>query len=61
MEEIGVFRAPFVPSHTRDDYLENIISSVQAKMPEPEVELDDRPLSQLMENEGDIGSGHRIT
>ncbi|GEM_PF-3034712 len=29
-------------------------------MPEPELEKDDRPLAQLKEHEGDIGSGHRL-
>jgi|GEM_PF-88580 len=31
MEKIGVFRAPFMPSHARDNYLEDIINDVQAK------------------------------
>ncbi|UCG53400.1 MAG: 2-oxoacid:acceptor oxidoreductase family protein, partial [Candidatus Latescibacterota bacterium] len=59
-EKVGVLRAPFVPNHTRDEHLENIISEIQATMPEPIGVEDDRPLSQVQEKEGDIASGHRL-
>lgn len=60
MDRIGVLRAPYLPTHVRDGNLENIISRVEAKMPEPEVEKDDKLLALIRDKEGDIGSGHRL-
>jgi len=60
MDKIGVLRTPFMPSKTRDNELEEIIDDLQARMPEPEVEKDDRPLALLKEHDADIGSGHRL-
>jgi pyruvate ferredoxin oxidoreductase alpha subunit len=60
MEKIGVLRAPFMPTTTRDIYLEQIISNIEAKMPRPVREKDDRPLALLKEHDADISSGHRL-
>jgi pyruvate ferredoxin oxidoreductase alpha subunit len=59
-EKIGVLRTPFRRNFTGDGHLENIISEVQATMPEPELEKDDRPLALLQEHEGHVSSGHRL-
>jgi len=60
MEKIGVLRTPFRANRTRDDYLENIISEVEATMPDPVLPEDDRPLTNLMENDGTVSCGHRL-
>ena len=60
MEKIGVLRAPFMPTTTRDSHLEEIIANIEAKMPRPEIKQDDRPLALLKQHCGDISSGHRL-
>jgi pyruvate ferredoxin oxidoreductase alpha subunit len=60
MEKVGVLRAPYLPTHVRDDNLENIISRVEAKLPEPTVGKDEKLLALIMDKEGDIASGHRL-
>jgi pyruvate ferredoxin oxidoreductase alpha subunit len=60
MDKIGVLRAPFLPTTTRDSHLEEIIANLEAKMTRPEVKKDDRPLALLKQQCGDISSGHRL-
>jgi len=60
MDKVGVLRAPHLPSHCRDENLESIISNIQAKMPKPPVHKDDKLLALNREQEGELGSGHRL-
>jgi len=59
-DKVGVLRAPYLPTHIRDANLENIISRVEAKLPQPEVSKEDKLLALIKGQEGDIGSGHRL-
>ncbi|OGT84457.1 MAG: hypothetical protein A3G96_06850, partial [Gammaproteobacteria bacterium RIFCSPLOWO2_12_FULL_52_10] len=60
MDKVGVLRAPYLPTHIRDANIENIISKVEAKLPEPVVNKDDKLLALIKGQDGDIGSGHRL-
>lgn len=59
-EKVGVLRTPFRSNRTQDDYLEGIISEVEATMARPDTAEDDRPLAMLMEHEGHVSCGHRL-
>lgn len=59
-EQIGLLRAPYLPSHTRDADLEEIISRVQGQMPEPQDQQDERLLARINEEERDLSAGHRL-
>lgn len=60
MDKVGVLRAPHLPSHSRDNNLEGIISRIEAKIPKPPVHKDDKLLALNREKEGELGSGHRL-